>query len=57
MASRTGNNKNCQAENGGGLFSHQDKQDQAALNIMSKTTAHTMEQLTPWVSQPALGLN
>lgn len=42
MASRTGNNKNCQAENGGGLFSHQDKQDQVALNIMSKTTAHTV---------------
>lgn len=57
MASRTGNNKNCQAENGGGLLSHQDKQDQVALNIMSKTTAHTMEQLTLWVSQPALGLN
>lgn len=57
MAIETGNNKNCQAENEGGLFSHQHKQDQAALNIMSKTTAHTMEQLTQWLSQPALGLN
>lgn len=57
MASGTGNNKNCQAENGGGLFSHQDKQNQDVLNITSKTTAHTMEQLTQWVSQPALRLN
>lgn len=56
-ASGAGNNKNCQAENGGGLFSHQDKQDQVALSIMSKTTAHTMEQLTQWVSQPASGSN
>lgn len=41
----------------GWLFSDQDKQDQVALNIMSKTAAHTMEQLTQWDSQPALGLN
>lgn len=53
MASGTGNNKNCQAENGGGLFSHQDKQDQVALNILLKTRAHTIEQLTQWSpSQP-----
>lgn len=50
VASGTGKNKNCQAENGGGLFSHQDKEDQVALNIMSKTMEllHSGSPSQPW---------
>lgn len=50
MASRTGNNKNCQTENGGGLFGHKYKQDQVAFNVISKPIAHATKQLTKQVS-------
>lgn len=46
MASRVGNNKNCQTQNGGGLLGCKYKKDQVAFNVISKTIAHTMEQLT-----------